>query len=152
MRFLALIGFIVWAGASFGQIRVSESVQDLGDIFENRGKVTAKFNLQNPYRTDTIRIIDIVSSCGCTAVLAEDTLILPQTNITLEVTYDPAESEKRLKAAMELKLIDPNRIIFTDELAIIQGPEYDGTIPILKYREFHYIRIIPEQTLNPNGK
>lgn len=90
MRFLALIGFIVWAGASFGQIRISESVQDLGDIFENRGKVTAKFNLQNPYRTDTIRIIDIVSSCGCTAVLAEDTLILPQTNITLEVTYYPA--------------------------------------------------------------
>lgn len=89
MKWFWTIGLVVFCGFSFGQIRVSESVQNLGDVFERSGKVTAKFNLENPYLEDTIRIVDIVTSCGCTAVLTQDTLILPRSSIVLDVTYDP---------------------------------------------------------------
>lgn len=88
---IGVIGLLFWASLTFGQIRVSESVQHLGDIFENRGRVTAKFDLHNPYREDTIRIVDIETSCGCTAVLSQDTIILPTSSITLDVSYDPKD-------------------------------------------------------------
>ncbi len=91
IKYIGVIGLWFWASLTFGQIRVSESVQHLGDIFENRGKVTAKFDLHNPYREDTIRIIDIETSCGCTAVLSQDTIILPTSSITLDVSYDPKD-------------------------------------------------------------
>jgi hypothetical protein len=48
---------------------------------------------------------------------------------------------------MERKLIDPNRIIFLDERVVQQGPGYDGSMPILTYRKYHYIRLIPEKFL-----
>lgn len=89
MRILGVIGLWLWTSVAFGQIRVSESVQYLGDIFENKGKVTAKFILENPYRSDTIRIVNIETSCGCTAVLAQDTIILPASSISIDVFYDP---------------------------------------------------------------
>lgn len=72
------------------QIRVAKPLKDLGDIFEHSGLVKAKFDLQNPYRTDTIRILNIETSCGCTAVLTNDTIIPPQSTIELEVSYDPS--------------------------------------------------------------
>ena len=89
MRFLLTIGLLVLTGMVFGQIRVSHPVRDLGDIFEKSGKVTVSFELINPYRKDTIYITDITTSCGCTAVLSADTLILPQTSTNIEVSYDP---------------------------------------------------------------
>lgn len=68
---------------------VSEPSKDLGEIFESRGKVTTFFTLTNPYRQDTIHIINIETSCGCTVVLTQDTLILPGSNLEIEVSYDP---------------------------------------------------------------
>ena len=57
------------------------------------------------------------------------------------------ESEKRLRKFVKTKLIDANRIIFTEQRYIIQGPEYDGTIPILQFRKFQYIKIVPQKYL-----
>lgn len=65
-------------------------MQDLGDIFENSGRVTSKFKLSNPYWEDTIRITDVTTSCGCTAILTQDTIILPRSAVDLEFSYDPA--------------------------------------------------------------
>ena len=90
MRFFGLIGLVLLSNLVFGQIRVDQPVQDLGDIFENSGKVTVKFRLENPYLEDTIRIVDITTSCGCTAVLTQDTLIPPRSSISLDVSYDPS--------------------------------------------------------------
>lgn len=75
--------------AGSAQVRVANPVHDLGDVFENGGTVKSTFKLLNPYRSDTIRIIDIETSCGCTAILTHDTLILPLTSIDLDVVYDP---------------------------------------------------------------
>ncbi len=68
---------------------VEEPSKDLGDIFENKGKVSTFFTLKNPYKEDTIRILNIVTSCGCTAVLTQDTLIPPQSTLDIEISYDP---------------------------------------------------------------
>lgn len=88
-RFCFLL-FLCCAQYSIGQIRVSNPIKDLGDVFENSGRVKTTFNLTNPYRVDTIKILDIETSCGCTAVLVKDTIILPGKTIELEVNYDPA--------------------------------------------------------------
>ncbi|MBL7898653.1 MAG: hypothetical protein JNJ99_08970 [Crocinitomicaceae bacterium] len=57
------------------------------------------------------------------------------------------ESEKRLRLYLKKKLIDDNRIIFTEQRYLIQGPVYDGTIPILQFRKFQYIKIVPQKYL-----
>lgn len=90
MKIFLLIGWSLISVCVFGQIRTSNPVRNLGDIFEKSGKVTTKFELKNPYREDTIRIVDITTSCGCTAALLHDTLILPLSTVELDVTYDPA--------------------------------------------------------------
>ena len=71
------------------QIMVSEPAKDLGDIYESRGKVTTFFSLTNPYKNDTIHILNIETSCGCTAILTQDTLIYPGQTISLELSYNP---------------------------------------------------------------
>jgi hypothetical protein len=57
------------------------------------------------------------------------------------------ESEKRLRQYLKKKLVDDNRIIFTEERYLIQGPIYDGSIPILQFRKFQYIKIVPQKFL-----
>ena len=74
----------------FGQIRVTNPAHDLGEVYEHGGQVKTTFILQNPYRNDTIRIVNIETSCGCTAILTKDTLILPNSQIALDVAYDPS--------------------------------------------------------------
>ena len=59
------------------------------------------------------------------------------------------ESQKRLKEQLKRKLVDENRIIFTEERNLIQGPPYDGQKTILSYRQYQYLRIIPEKFLKP---
>ncbi len=225
----------------FGQIRVTNPVHDLGEVCEHGGQVKTTFVLQNPYRNDTIRIVNIETSCDCTAILTKDTLILPNSQIALDVAYDPSGrcslfiksieittrtgsveeniiastpqtymvnfdyfingiytgargfqrfapalalmvlkdryvelriesgiskipieknqsnlfvaykrllvSQNRLKKALEEKLIDPNRILFVDEEVVEQGPVYDGSVPIINYRKYNYLRILPEKLL-----
>jgi len=85
---LAILSLLC-SGIVLSQIRVESSTNDLGDIFEDKGIVITEFKLQNPYFRDTIRILDITTSCGCTAILSEDTIIYPRQSINLKVTYDP---------------------------------------------------------------
>ncbi|MBK9192116.1 MAG: DUF1573 domain-containing protein [Crocinitomicaceae bacterium] len=69
---------------------IAEPAKDLGEIFENGGKITTTFTLRNPYPRDTIHILNIETSCGCTAILSQDTLIEPNSTLELQVSYDPA--------------------------------------------------------------
>ena len=88
LYFSALIICFV-SSHSFGQIMIDEPVKELGDIFESQGKITTYFDLKNPYRADTIHILNIETSCGCTAILTQDTVIYPGQTLKLEVSYDP---------------------------------------------------------------
>lgn len=89
MRKLFVVISLLVNVQAFAQILVDDPSKDLGDIYENRGKVTAVFELKNPYREDTIRIYDIKTSCGCTAILSDDTLIMPMSSTELKFSYDP---------------------------------------------------------------
>jgi hypothetical protein len=55
------------------------------------------------------------------------------------------ESQERIKAYLETRLIDPNRVLFSEERFLVQGPKYDKKIPIVKYRDFQYLKIVPEK-------
>jgi len=89
MKSILLILISILSLNGLSQILVDNPSQDLGDVYEDKGEVTAKFILQNPYKNDTIRIYDITTSCGCTAILSDDTLIMPQSSIELKLSYDP---------------------------------------------------------------
>ena len=84
--FIALLSFSI---TSVAQVTVAEPSKELGDIFESRGRVTTFFTLYNPFPADTIHILDIKTSCGCTVILTQDTLIMPASSLDLEVSYDP---------------------------------------------------------------
>ncbi len=85
---ILLIALLI-SGLSFSQIRIDNPVYDFGNIFEAKGKVKTTFKLINPYVADTIHLLNIETSCGCTAILSKDTIIYPQSAINLEVEYNP---------------------------------------------------------------
>ena len=90
MNRILLIIFLLATFSLSAQIRVKNPVQELGEVFEGNGMITSKFVLSNPYANDTIRINHIETSCGCTAILSKDTMILPMSTIELDFSYDPA--------------------------------------------------------------
>ena len=59
-------------------------------------------------------------------------------------------SQVRLKEYLKKNLIDPNRVLIIEERNLIQGPKYDGKLPILAYKRYQYLRIIPEKFLRKN--
>lgn len=88
---LLLVLLCLLQSMAFGQLRVSNSTNQLGDIFEENGSVVTIFKVQNPYYSDTIQITNITSSCGCTAILSNDTIVYPRQTIDLKVAYDPTD-------------------------------------------------------------
>src|SRR5688572_756737 len=82
--------FMLLPFSGFAQIMIAEPSKDLGEIFENKGNIRTTFLLRNPYQADTIHILNIETSCGCTAILTQDTIIRPNSTLELEVSYDPA--------------------------------------------------------------
>ncbi len=89
MKYLVLISFLFHAYFSGAQIRVDVPAHDFGNIFEDKGPVKTTFTLINPYVNDTIHLLNIETSCGCTAVLSKDTVIYPQNSIVLSIEYNP---------------------------------------------------------------
>ncbi|MEX1002097.1 MAG: DUF1573 domain-containing protein [Crocinitomicaceae bacterium] len=108
------IFFLLVNVGSFAQILVDDPSKDLGDIYENKGKVTSVFTLKNPYKEDTIRIYDIKTSCGCTAILSDDTLIYPQSSTQLKFSYDPKGRAglftKSIEVISRIGVYDQNRL------------------------------------------
>ena len=115
MKFRLALIFLILSRISFSQILVSQPSQDLGDVYENRGAVAAKFILTNPYKEDTIRIHDIITSCGCTAILSQDTLILPNSSIPLKFNYDPKGRSglftKSIEVVSRIGIYDQHRLL-----------------------------------------
>ena len=106
-----LIGFVIFISLSaFGQIQIDEPIKELGDVFEDKGVVKTYFKLENPYRDDTIKIRNIVTSCGCTAALTQDTVILPRSSVELEVSYDPSG-----RLGLFMKTIEVETVTGVDE-------------------------------------
>lgn len=102
IKYIGILFVLLLTFIAKGQIQVKEPVRDLGDIFEKSGPVTIQFELENPYRNDTIIIADIITSCGCTAALAEDTVIYPGSSLSLDVVYDPTNRPGLFVKSIEL--------------------------------------------------
>jgi hypothetical protein len=87
---IVVLNIVLWMSfLGFSQIRIDNPVYDFGNIFETKGKVKTTFTLINPYISDTIQLLNIETSCGCTAILSKDTIIYPQSTINLDVEYNP---------------------------------------------------------------
>ncbi len=56
-------------------------------------------------------------------------------------------SKERLYAYLKSKLIDPNRVIISNEKIVVQGIPYDKTTPIVRYRNFQYVTFVPKKIL-----
>ncbi|MFD1550578.1 DUF1573 domain-containing protein [Putridiphycobacter roseus] len=102
-KILTVILFFCFTLSAWTQIRVKTSTIDLGDILEDNGVVIASFELLNPYFKDTITILDYSTSCGCTAILNEETFIYPRQTIQLKVSYDPNDRVGLFAKSIHLK-------------------------------------------------
>ncbi|MFK8039581.1 MAG: DUF1573 domain-containing protein [Crocinitomicaceae bacterium] len=56
-------------------------------------------------------------------------------------------SKERLFNYLKTKLIDPNRVIITNEKIVVQGIDYDPKIPVVRYRNFQYVTFVPKKYL-----
>lgn len=91
MKTLVLVIAVFVSLNGYSQLRVKTSTNNLGDIFEESGVVITEFEVQNPYYQDTIQITNINTSCGCTAIISNDTVIHPRESIIVKVSYDPSD-------------------------------------------------------------
>ena len=56
-------------------------------------------------------------------------------------------SKDRLYKYLKSKLIDPNRVIITNEKIVVQGIPYDIKTPVVRYRNFQYVTFVPKKYL-----
>ena len=140
---IKLIGFsviIFWSVFGMSQIRVKTSIQDLGDILEENGTVFAHFELENPYYSDTIKITDFFTSCGCTAILTRETVISPRQKLDLKVSYDPTDRIGLFAKTIHLKTLtgksEKNNIYLklTGNVIGKKNTKIDKPIELLDYK------------------
>ena len=106
MKKIIFISFsLIWTTLCFSQIRIANPTYEFGDIFEENGPVHAKFELENPYLTDTIVISSIETTCGCTVIETYDSIIYPRTKMQLKVKYDPSGRVGRFHKSVLLNTI-----------------------------------------------
>lgn len=67
----------------------------------------------------------------------------------LKLAYNQLnESKKRLFDYLKKRLVDPQRIIFTEEHVLVKGVSYDKKTPIPAYRPYQYVTFVPLNYLN----
>ena len=146
--------FLLMLNLTHGQILVEEPSKDLGDVYENRGKVTAVFELKNPYKEDTILIHDIKTSCGCTAILSDDTLIMPMSSTELKFSYDPSGRSglftKSIEVISRIGIYDQNRLFLKISGNVVAENELvrDVNAELIEYlvAPINYYAITPYDT------
>ena len=57
------------------------------------------------------------------------------------------ESKKRLNNYLKNRLVDPNRLLISEERILVQGIPYNKNIPIVRYKKFQYITFVPSNYL-----
>ncbi len=57
------------------------------------------------------------------------------------------ESKKRLFTYLEKHLVDPNRVLITEERVIVQGIPYSKKTPIMRYKKYQYVTFVPTNFL-----
>jgi len=83
LLYLSFIIALLGAGNIYAQkkavIKFDKTVHDYGKIKEEAGKVKCRFTFTNT-GNDTLKIISVKPSCGCTAMEWTKTGVLPKKN------------------------------------------------------------------------
>ncbi|MEZ4937294.1 MAG: DUF1573 domain-containing protein [Crocinitomicaceae bacterium] len=98
LSYIAL--FSVWL--TWAQLDSRSISHDFGDILEKNGQVEHDFEILN-WGIDTIEIVDIESSCGCTSFFMGDKIIPPNQVKVLKVFYDPTNRPGRFHKTVRLR-------------------------------------------------
>lgn len=53
------------------------------------------------------------------------------------------ESKNRLNDYLKNRLVDPNRLLISEERIIVQGIPYSKKTPIVRYKKFQYVTFVP---------
>ncbi len=102
MRILGLIILLIAFKVGHAQLNSRSFSHDFGDILEKNGKVSFDFKIEN-FGTDTIHVVDIESSCGCTSFFLGDQKIAPKKTNNLKVSYDPSGRPGRFHKTIRIR-------------------------------------------------
>ncbi|MDQ6978202.1 MAG: DUF1573 domain-containing protein [Ghiorsea sp.] len=82
-------------------LHIQPEVYQLGDIKEGEEAV-ATFLIRNNH-TQSIELVDIQASCGCTAAEPDSYVIMPNTFTQLKVTVDTTAKQSNIKKSITVK-------------------------------------------------
>jgi len=92
LLYLSFIIALLGAGNIYAQkkavIKFDKTVHDYGKIKEEAGKVKCRFTFTNT-GNDTLKIINVKPSCGCTAAEWTKTGVLPKKTGFIDAVFDP---------------------------------------------------------------
>ena len=84
---LVALGLALGCGSRAPAINVTRTSLELGEIGQQPAATTVRVeNVGN----DTLNILAVATSCGCTQAWVSDTVVAPGAATTLTVRYDPA--------------------------------------------------------------
>lgn len=86
MKKWLIVIFLFFSFCIHGQIKVTPSVHDFGYFPESLEVVSTTFTLEN-ISSDTVQIINLKPSCGCTVVLMDTSFIAPGSKTSIDVEY-----------------------------------------------------------------
>ncbi|MGB3618739.1 MAG: DUF1573 domain-containing protein [Catalinimonas sp.] len=91
---VSLLFVLTSARAQYPVMEVDRTVHDFGEVLEEKGPRTARFNVTNT-GTGPLYIISVEENCTCMKVTFPRGEIKPRERGTIEVTFDPARRRGR---------------------------------------------------------
>ncbi|MCB0479605.1 MAG: DUF1573 domain-containing protein [Crocinitomicaceae bacterium] len=93
---------ILFVWSAWAQLDSRSVSHDFGDILEKNGRVEHDFDIRN-FGEDTIEIVIIESSCGCTSFVMGEKKIGPGQSTSLKVFYDPKDRPGRFHKTVRIR-------------------------------------------------
>jgi len=122
---LVVLGFALGCDAGVPAIEVARTSLDLGEIGQGPAETTVSVS---NIGGDSLRILWVATSCGCTSAWVSDSLLAPGATTTLSVRYDPTvmtpPDTGRIHRGIYIQSNDPVRPeVEIDLYAVVRPPE-----------------------------
>lgn len=129
----------------FSQLNSSSFSHDFGDILESNGEVSHQFHIEN-FGEDTITIVDVQSSCGCTSFVLGKEKIGPESSKSLSVKYNPEGRPGRFHKTIKVRyqyMNFPYEVLFTVRGNVIRNDQdkENNKITDLKIQPFDILPV-----------
>jgi len=106
-------------------LHIQPEVYDLGDIKEGETAI-ATFLIRNN-STKPIQLVDIQSSCGCTAAEPDSYMIMPNTFTQLKVTVDTTAKQSNIKKLITVRDSLGNQATALLQFNVVENPHLSLT-------------------------